>query len=104
MAEKLTVSQRESDRAKSTGPFLPVRLAPSRSVLKEPYSEKPATLGVSRPRLVVMLITPPMASDPHSILWLPRRISIRSLLSVVRKAKSDAPVVALLTIAPLLRP
>ena len=40
MAEKLVVSQRESDPEKSTGPFFPDTLAPSRIEAKEPYSRK----------------------------------------------------------------
>ena len=67
---------------------------------KDPYSENALTDGAPVPFLVVILITPPIASAPHNILWAPRRISIRSILSVVRLAKLKLPDVALFITAP----
>ena len=74
--------------------------APSRSVTKEPYSRNAPPVGAPVPFFVMMLITPPIASDPQSMLCAPRRISIRSMLSVVKFPKSNSPAVGLLTMTP----
>ena len=59
--------------------------------------------GVSRPRLVVISDHAAHGVRTHSMLWLPRKISIRSILSVVKFAKSYAAVVALFMIAPSIK-
>ena len=68
--------------------FLPGQIGTLSNRRKSRIRRKRRCCGVSRPRLVVILITPPMASDPHIMLWFPRKISIRSMLSVVKLAKS----------------
>ena len=45
------------------------------------------------PFFVVMLITPPMASEPQTVLWGPLRISIFSMLSKFIFPNSNPPVV-----------
>ena len=59
---------RESTNEKSRALCLPETRPLSRNVLNDPYSKKAPAFGEPCPRFVVMLITPPMASAPHSVL------------------------------------
>ena len=52
----------------------------------------PFNLSLPAPFLVMILITPPMASEPKTALAAPLKTSIRSILSVCKNAKSKAPV------------
>ena len=81
-------------RAKSTGPFCRIACAPSRMDLKDPYSEKRRYVGERRASLRgdIDHATHRIRSPQHALA--PRRISIRSILSVVKFAKSKLPSVS----------
>ena len=68
-----------------------LKSAPIFCVLKEPISVFNLTLGPIFSLVVIILITPPIASLPHNIDWEPFRISILSILELNKLEKSYRP-------------
>ncbi len=68
-------------------PVPPDRPSRSRNVLKEPASALTSPESGPFPFRVMTLITPPMESDPYSVLCGPRRTSILSTFAAERCAK-----------------